>query len=118
MKEQFCTYEIASKLKELGFDEPCLAFYDEQYDDFLTELSILGGPKGCKNSDKWLINPTNFAAPLWQQVIDFLWNKYHIIITRNPESVYNFNSWIIKGDINTYTLDEVILKAIELCKKN
>ena len=27
MKEQFVPYELAAKLKELGFDEACLAFY-------------------------------------------------------------------------------------------
>ena len=27
MREQFCSYEIALKLKELGFDEPCIAYY-------------------------------------------------------------------------------------------
>lgn len=27
MKEQFVTYEIALKLKELGFDEKCVASY-------------------------------------------------------------------------------------------
>ena len=27
MEEQFVTYEIALKLKELGFDEKCLVWY-------------------------------------------------------------------------------------------
>ena len=27
MKEQFVTYEIALKLKELGFDKPCFGYY-------------------------------------------------------------------------------------------
>lgn len=30
MQEQFVTYEIALKLKELGFNEPCFAYYDEE----------------------------------------------------------------------------------------
>ena len=33
MKEQFVTYEIALKLKELGFDEPCIAYYFNRYGD-------------------------------------------------------------------------------------
>ena len=28
MKKEFVTYEIALELKELGFDEPCLAFFE------------------------------------------------------------------------------------------
>ena len=33
MKDQFVTYEIALKLKELGFDEECFAYYlDKKFD--------------------------------------------------------------------------------------
>jgi hypothetical protein len=28
MEKEFISYEIALKLKELGFDEPCFDFYD------------------------------------------------------------------------------------------
>lgn len=29
MKKEFVPYELAVKLKELGFDEPCLAVFNE-----------------------------------------------------------------------------------------
>ena len=48
------------------------------------------------------------------RLIDFLWSKYHVVITRNPESVYDFDNWILRGDPNTYTLKQAILKGIEL----
>ena len=32
MEKEFVTYEQALALKELGFDEPCLAFYDGTWD--------------------------------------------------------------------------------------
>jgi hypothetical protein len=36
MKENFITYEQALALKELGFDEPCIAFYSKQLLTFHT----------------------------------------------------------------------------------
>ena len=32
MEKEFVTYELALKLKELGFNEPCIATYDEDED--------------------------------------------------------------------------------------
>ena len=48
MKQEFVPYELALKIKELGFDEPCFGFY---YDD--GELQIKEGnhsPLGYLNS--------------------------------------------------------------------
>ena len=33
MEKEFVPYEIAGQLKELGFDEPCLAFYNGKFLD-------------------------------------------------------------------------------------
>ena len=112
MDKQFATYEISKKLKELGFNEECLGLYwhtsnKPHNGTFALAFNVL------KDTQKYCI-----AAPLWQQVIDFLWNKYHIVITRNPESVYDFNSWILRNDDNTYTLKQAILKAIEIITQN
>lgn len=35
IRNQFCSYEIALKLKELGFDEKCFAIYDAYQDNRL-----------------------------------------------------------------------------------
>ena len=35
MEKEFVPYELAVKLKELGFDEPCLGFYDGKGDSKL-----------------------------------------------------------------------------------
>lgn len=38
MEKQFCAYEISSKLKELGFEEKCLAgYYEEALEQGLLE---------------------------------------------------------------------------------
>ena len=43
MREQFCNYDISLRLKNLGFDEPCLAWHN------LNSLSGLGYWKQEKN---------------------------------------------------------------------
>jgi hypothetical protein len=78
MKEQFVTYEIALKLKELRFNEPCIVHYFIDSED-----GTMGGKKEALlrplvTSDGILtgIEPTridcNLCAPLWQQAIDWL----------------------------------------------
>lgn len=88
MEKQFVTYEIALKLKELGFDEECLACFqmhgypisyhkliiptwDEEYLQYET---------GMKD-----IVDTVIYAPLWQQAVDWLREKYLIDILILPQ---------------------------------
>ena len=55
MKEQFVTYEIALKLKELGFNDYCLRYYhiNKQLSDIIGDF--------YKNSGSTIDTPT---APL------------------------------------------------------
>lgn len=67
----FVTYELALKLKEKEFDEPCFAYYQDTYGLHLQYI---------KHEDKNpLINNANtdaiISAPLYQQVIDWLFKK-------------------------------------------
>jgi len=63
MEEQFVPYELALKLKELGFDAPCLGFY--------TELENLVIKENVKNQD---CSQDKCTAPLWQQAFDWFRN--------------------------------------------
>ena len=69
MKEQFVPYELALKLKELGFNEECFGYYD------CTSL---------ENPELVLIKITNrdfmfgCAAPLWQQAFDWLLKEHNL----------------------------------------
>jgi len=88
MKEQFVTYEIALKLKEKGFDGKCFCFYRENGQ--VAEGSICFGLihnslEGVYDYEKHQnpIRKTIVAAPLWQQVIDWLREKHSLdIMTR------------------------------------
>jgi hypothetical protein len=61
MEKQFVTYEIAVKLKELGFDERCFgAFLRGKYYPFDITHRFFGEPQH-----------DIVLAPLWQQAIDW-----------------------------------------------
>jgi len=68
MKNEFIPYQQALALKELGFDEPCLAFYID-VDKFLY------------TNQKWLdynLNSRRISAPLYQQAFRWFREKYRL----------------------------------------
>lgn len=114
MEKEFVTYEIALKLKELGFDEECFGWY---------------GSQGILNQKYDLEN--TILAPLWQQVIDFLIDVYELeIMVKSWKEggvivyLYSINvlgkpsSYMNQLAKKTYNeaREEAILKAIELCQ--
>lgn len=62
MKDQFITYNLAVKLKELGFDEECFSMYMGTH----FKSRCYGSIHNCENKE--LFTP----APLWQQAFKFL----------------------------------------------
>ena len=77
MKEQFVTYEIALKLKELGFNEECLAYYHDKTEPYLCRY--LDSNNGAFNINcRHVLFDTDCTAPLWQQAIDWFIEKYNI----------------------------------------
>lgn len=90
MQEQFANYEIALKLKELGFNEECFGWFSTipnelQEDGDNTEHVNIAFPW---DTEKALNDGYNYIlkAPLWQQVIDFLRVKWNIIIEINTHN--------------------------------
>ena len=130
MKEQFVTYEIALKLKELGFGEECLARYEE-YELVISQSNLIGKRKFIQ-------------APLWQQVIDWFRNEKNLEINitqwgvkvyikdilQPPYYIFDIETakqynddWIyqsVNDDLEYKTYEEAreasILKAIEICQ--
>lgn len=98
MKNQFVTYEIAKKLKEIGYNENCASYY---YED--KELSSLFDEFRVKNSKT---ADVHIAAPLWQQVIDWLREEHKLLLTVNP----NYKKWIISR------INDDIFKPSELMR--
>ena len=73
MKEEFVPYELAVKLKELGFDEPCIAFYLEKVLTFHTH-GIVPHFIFKKNSNLWYSS----SAPLYQQAFRWFRENYNL----------------------------------------
>lgn len=119
MKEQFVTYEIALKLKELGFDEPCLAYFEDK--------ELMHGMLNNLGKRRYLV------SPLWQQVIDWFRERYNLHLV----PIYSYNDilhWsyhiedIVTGECYIPLIDDgltlkstkyeareqAILKAIEI----
>lgn len=74
MEKLFVSKEIAQKVKEKGFNELCLAYYDGEKLLFSTDNNQNSIISSSKKSNK-------VSAPLYQQVIDWIrtnygWNLY------------------------------------------
>ena len=68
MTKEFVSYGIALELKEMGFDEPCLAWYGSE-DIF----EISGSYKNSTHTIGYLA-----SAPLFQQAFRFFREKYNV----------------------------------------
>ena len=139
IQNQFCSYEIALKLKELGFNEVTFTYFKE---NCTLEENII-----CLNGVKFwnLSDIKEIAAPLWQQVIDWFREKHdiHIEIELTDNTTEFYYQYCIVDSKNREFHDEdmldqatricnykekfnkfydareqAILKCIELCKKN
>ena len=90
MKNEFVTYEQALALKELGFDEPCLGYWNR--DPYL--------PKPTFNLVKSFDHEWCIPAPLYQQAFRWFREKYKL-----HSYIYSDYSWNISGgiwDLNGY----------------
>lgn len=125
MKEQFCTYEIALKLKELGLDVECFAFYKDG--ELVMQYHLPNVRKFRTNSRylqlelKYPDMPKYFcAAPTWQQAWSFilikLTSKYKFI----SYTLYADSSGHVSysdSDFSFHIQEQGILKCIELWEK-
>jgi len=71
MEKEFIEYEQALALKELGFDEPCFAFYDESL-YFPNNKNQYG--TFCNQP----LDAPSCSAPLYQQAFRWFREKYNL----------------------------------------
>ena len=89
IKEQFVTYEIALKLKELGFNEECLAYYHDKSEPYLCRY--LDSNNGAFNINcRHVLFDTDCTAPLWQQAQSFLDDNGMIIGIIFVDNVFKY----------------------------
>lgn len=101
MKENFCDYETSKMLKELGYNEVCLAWFTDRADDktqlqqMSFEMSAYYSEDEIKNSE---VDEEVYCAPLWQQAKQWLWEKHKMAIY--PEILSGYYYKIFKrGEI-------------------
>jgi len=117
MKKIFVSYEMALKLKELGFDDICLAYYNRDGLRFATPaLDHDFIPWYYKNSScSWFTNifrpsrkKENCTAPTHQQVMDWLREKHSIDIfaVKTPEGARKLLPVEQQGRYHFYMLND------------
>lgn len=115
LEELFVKYKIALKLKQLGFDEPCFAWYE------VSEL--LKNGYRLREMPEWLfeinhqsVKGNDILAPTYQQATDWFLSKHNIYITalffstsdENYNKIEGYKPYIInvKERINLIAQDE------------
>jgi hypothetical protein len=81
--KEFIPYELALELKQLGFDEPCLAFYDGKnaesfYFNSIRDASGDYIPFQKHDRLKW------FGAPLYQQAFRWFREQHGLCLVIKP----------------------------------
>lgn len=132
MESLFCPYELAVKLKELGFDEPCLVVTHRDGTLFslvpaFTRESQVEGLPSIKNSEcLWeddedsLNGIQEVATPLFQQAFRWFREKYELYSTImfrvSAEDNNEYWDWLIKGEEVVYrhfkTYEEAELECL------
>lgn len=114
MNKEFIPYEQALELKELGFDEDCLASY--RRGNLIGCGAILFDVDGLFNN-----GIVTLAAPLYQQAFRWLREKYDLnyVIVKAESWFYTINGCNTQEGFKTYEQAEqaCLLKLIELVKQ-
>ena len=128
MNKEFTTYEQALALKELGFDEPCLGFYNHQGQLILMTQEDENSIQVYKNS--YVKLGKQYAVPLYQQAFRWFREKHDLAFliincadTNEPKEyeiqIFTETGMIIDKWHSTYEEAELecLKKLIEICKE-
>jgi hypothetical protein len=122
--KDFVPYKQALALKELGFDEPCFAFFQVEYTELLPtmvdddEEYRLTGYRTCSNLEM----PKHYtSAPLYQQAFRWFREKFnlHHEIEYNGFEYLGYVSGMTANIFKTYEEAELacLRKLIEIVKE-
>ena len=132
MEKEFVDYTESLELKALGFDEPCFAFYQKEYNEIKPTMVgdddqyRLTGYRTCKNSE---IPEQYTSAPTYSQAFRFFREKYRLwqIVQQNTDKDWTYDIMPITGMIDYELFDvfdtyeeaelECLKKLIELVKE-
>lgn len=79
MKELFAVYEVALLARRRGFNEICLRiFSDGELNDYNAPDDV-----GEVRNSNW-DDPRIITAPMYQQLVDYLFDKYELVVGMEP----------------------------------
>lgn len=132
IENQFVPYEMALKLKQLGFNERCVAhWWWPKQPSLYIDQRFANSQSQMKDGVKILC-----LAPLWQQIIDWFREKHQLFVLLCPERDNGFGFKILniktktnitheelgnfeiepRFDIYEEAREQAILKALTLIK--
>jgi hypothetical protein len=87
LQKDFVPYELSLKMKQLGFDEPCLMYWNDFGKTSINRFQL------HNKIDEWCQN--YIEAPLYQQAFRWFREKYnlHAEITWSPSYEYEPGQW-------------------------
>jgi hypothetical protein len=109
MTQEFVPYELAVKLKELGFDEPCFGYYNGNY-----EFTFFVDVRSCNTNSEFKFYPT---APTYSQAFRWFRDVHKLWGYQIPWSgnMYCMQIWRLIEDSETVKTiqDRVIMNTWE-----
>ena len=128
MKNEFVPYDVALAMKELEFDEPCVAVYYGDYDerDFENGIALEYRESQYYAQKGW---SKGLLAPLYQQAFRWFREEYdmaHEITYAGAKGRYNAftDDWVYdsNGELKKFSYEEAELaclrKLIEIVNQN
>ncbi len=109
MEKEFVPYELAVKLKTLGFDEPCLAYYQKSAvigDDTILPIQIRDQVSNFNDDEYSKLGVPFWSAPTFSQAFRWFGEKYNLYHTIDKQGYWFFE---IKKDEGFGDLTTVIV---------
>jgi len=80
MEKEFVPYELALRLKTLGYNEPCMVYFEQgilkRFEPNFLDVQILNSDFNNRLEGHHL---SSCSAPTWQSAFKWFREKYHII---------------------------------------
>jgi hypothetical protein len=82
MKKEFVPYELALRMKQLKFDEKCIAYYQKSAvigNDNILPISFTNMASDFNDYEYSKLGVPFYSAPTWQQAFRWFREKYGIV---------------------------------------
>jgi hypothetical protein len=111
MTKEFVPYELASRMKKIGFDEECIAYYQKSAvigNDNILPISFTNMASDFNDYEYSKLGVPFYSAPTWQQAFRWFREKYKIHhrvdIQDLSENLYDYEILeVLDGFNDTYT---------------